>query len=145
MFRNFLFPILLVISAGASADAYVHETTDVVQTGRYSHVRNLPLEDQFNPLKVVVSTTFPSQISSVGQAMNFLLLRSGYEMANTLVLSDEAVSLLRLPLPEVHRQIGPMTLDVALRSIAGDAFDLVVDPVHRKVAFELSSKIVRVR
>lgn len=145
MLRYFLCPTLLLFSVASSADQYVHENTDVVQIGRYSHVRNIPLEDQFNPLKVVISTTFPSQLQSVGQAMNFLLLRSGYEMANTLVLSDEAVELLRLPLPEVHRQIGPMTLDVALRALAGDAFDLVVDPVHRKIAFELSSKIMRVQ
>lgn len=145
MFRKFLCPVLMAVSSATLADRYVHENTEVVQTGRYSHVRNVPLEDQFNPLKVVVSTTFPSQLQSVGQAMNFLLLRSGYEMANTLVLSDETVELLRLPLPEIHRQIGPVTLDVALRTLAGDAFDLIVDPVHRKIAFELSSKIVRVK
>tara|TARA_R110001583_G_scaffold88182_1_gene228973 strand:+ start:19109 stop:19546 length:438 start_codon:yes stop_codon:yes gene_type:complete len=144
MFRKILCPVLMAASSATLADRFVHENTEVVQTGRYSHVRNVPLADQFNPLKVVVSTTFPSQLQSVGQAMNFLLLRSGYEMANTLVLSDETVELLRLPLPEIHRQIGPVTLDVALRTLAGDAFDLIVDPVHRKIAFELSSKIVRV-
>jgi type IV pili sensor histidine kinase/response regulator len=145
MLRYLLCPTLLLFSVASSADQYVHEKSDVIQMGRYSHVRNVPLADQFNPLKVVVSTTFPSQLQSVGQAMNFLLLRSGYEMANTLVLSDEAIELLRLPLPEVHRQIGPITLDQALKTLAGDAFDLIVDPVHRKIAFELSSKIVRVQ
>jgi len=35
-----------------------------------------------------------------------------------------------------------MTLDKALTTLSGEAFELVVDPVHRKVAFELASNLV---
>jgi type IV pili sensor histidine kinase/response regulator len=34
-----------------------------------------------------------------------------------------------------------MTLDRALNTLSGEAFELIVDPVHRKVAFELSEKL----
>jgi len=57
------------------------------------------------------------------------------------VLSEEAKVLLDLPLPAIHRTIGPMTLDRALNTLSGEAFELIVDPVHRKVAFELSEKL----
>ena len=75
--------------------------------------------------------------------MKFLLARSGYVLAEDSVLSKEAKALLRLPLPHIHRKIGPMTLDRALHTLSGDAFELVVDPVHRKIAYELSTKLAR--
>jgi type IV pili sensor histidine kinase/response regulator len=119
-----------------------HDRVEIVSTGRYSYVENIPPVDQLNPLKVVIRTKIPQSINSVGQTIEFLLTRSGYMLADPSVLSAEAKILLDLPLPEIHRQIGPMTLDRALVTLAGTAFELVVDPVHRKVAFELSSKLV---
>lgn len=116
---------------------------EVMQTGRYTYVKNIPPVDQLNPLKVVIKTRIPQSVETVGQTVEFLLARSGYVLADESVLSQEAQTLLRLPLPQVHRSIGPMTLDRALHTLSGDAFELVVDPVHRKVAYELSTKLAR--
>ncbi len=44
-----------------------------------------------------------------------------------------------LPLPAVHRSLGPMTLRDALKTLAGPAFNLVQDPVHRLITFERCS------
>ena len=147
--------ISLAIAIGCLSSVAVAETNRIhvdesierdriehVATGRYSYVENIPPVDQLNPLKVVIRTKIPQSIRSVGQTMEFLLARSGYVLADFSVLSSEARVLLDLPLPEIHRQIGPMTLDKALVTLAGTAFELVVDPVHRKVAFELSSKLL---
>jgi type IV pili sensor histidine kinase/response regulator len=41
-----------------------------------------------------------------------------------------------LPLPEAHRALGPMPLRLALTTLAGPAFVLVEDSVHRLVSFE---------
>lgn len=119
------------------------ERIEVMQTGRYSYVKNIPPVDQLNPLKVVVTTRIPQSVTTVGETVAFLLARSGYQIADTSVLSDEAKSLLKLPLPQVHRQLGPMTLDKALHTLSGDAFQLVVDPVNRKIAYVLTDKLVR--
>lgn len=116
---------------------------EVMQTGRYSNVKNIPPVDQLNPLKVVIQTRIPQSVTTVGETVNFLLVRSGFTLAEGGVLSEEAMTLLQLPLPQVHRQIGPMTLDNALQTLGGGAFELVVDPVHRKVAYELSTKLER--
>ena len=116
---------------------------EVMQTGRYTYVKNIPPVDQLNPLKVVIKTRIPQSVETVGQTVEFLLVRSGYVLADKTVLSEEAKTLLSLPLPQVHRNIGPMTLDKALHTLSGDAFELVVDPVHRKVAYELSTKLAR--
>lgn len=90
----------------------------------------------------MVRTNIPQSVNSVGQTVEFLLARSGYVLADAAVLSEEAKVLLNLPLPAIHRKIGPMTLDKALTTLSGEAFELVVDPVHRKVAFELASNLV---
>ena len=114
---------------------------EVMQTGRYSLVKNIPPVDQLNPLKVVIKTRIPQSIKTVGETVDFLLVRSGYSLADQSVLSKEAKILLKHDLPQVHRVIGPMTLDQALHTLSGSAFELVVDPVLRKVAFELSANL----
>ena len=53
------------------------------------------------------------------------------------------IGLFALPLPEVHRQLGPMSLQQALETLAGPAFQLVEDPVHRLVAFERCAPALR--
>lgn len=125
------------------ADLVETNLIETMQTGRYTYVKNIPPVDQLNPLKVVIKTKIPQTVETVGQTVEFLLARSGFVLADRSVLSNEALTLLSLPLPQVHRSIGPMTLDKALHTLSGDAFELVVDPVHRKVAYELSAKLVR--
>ena len=139
--------LLCCLSVSAHAESVIptvqaeREQVERMQTGRYSFIQNIPPVDQLNPLKVVIRTRVPQSINSVGQTVEFLLARSGYVLADASVLSEEAKVLLDLPLPAIHRTIGPMTLDRALNTLSGEAFELIVDPVHRKVAFELSEKL----
>lgn len=143
-----LISVLSAICFVAYADAsqsydIEQQQIETLQTGRYTHVKNIPLVDQLNPLKVVVKTRIPQSVTTVREAVQFLLARSGYSLAGNDVLSNEALSLLELPLPQVHRNIGPMTLDKVLHTLSGESFELVVDPVHRKIAYELSAKLAR--
>jgi len=114
---------------------------EMIQTGRYTFVKNLPPVDQLNPLKVVIKTRIPQSVKTVGDTVEYLLVRSGYSLADDKVLSKEAKILLQHDLPQVHREIGPMTLDQALHTLSGTAYELIVDPVHRKVTFELSENL----
>ena len=144
---------LMAICSVATADVYAEDgalvteqqkvRVEAFQTGRYSYVKNIPPVDQLNPLKVAIKTRIPQSVNTVGESIDFLLVRSGYQLADESILSYEAKELMKLPLPEIHRKIGPMTLDRALQTLSGEAFALVVDPVHRIVSFELSTKIAR--
>ena len=118
----------LMVSSNAFA-------SDYTQTNRYTKIENVVSHAQANPLKVVVNTDLPQSVVSVRDAMEFLLMRSGYVLASDDVLSEEAISMLRLQLPAIQRRIEHVTLDLSLSMLAGNAFDLVVDPIHRKVAF----------
>ena len=114
---------------------------DMIQVGRYSKIPNTPTAEQLNPLRVIIKTKMPQSVKTVGEAVDFLLVRSGYSLVDRRMMSDETKELMDMALPRVHRSIGPLTLDVALRSLSGHAFELVVDPVRRKVTYELASRI----
>ncbi len=106
-----------------------------VQVGRYSSLPAMPTVAQADLLAAIVTVTFPARIHTVGEAVNYLLQRSGYRMADAV--SPETMQLLELPLPAVHRSLGPITLTQALQTLAGPAFLLIHDPVHRLISFEL--------
>lgn len=110
-----------------------------VQVGRYSLLAATPTEAQANLLATTITVSFPSRIVTVGEAVQYLLQRSGYRLATAPVLAPETTDLLALPLPAVHRHLGPVTLMQGLETLVGPAFRLVQDPVHRLVSFELCS------
>ena len=127
--------VLTGISVTTSSNAYASD----VQVGRYSLLSAEPTEGQIDLLATVVTVHFPVQIQTVGESVGYLLQRSGYRLADTKALAPEAMGLLALPLPSVHRQLGPMPLRRALETLAGATFHLVQDPVHRLIAFERCS------
>ena len=115
-----------------------------VQIGRYSLLAAIPTESQANLLATIITVSFPARIVTVGEAVDYLLQRSGYRLASGVVIAPETEDLLTLPLPAVHRHLGPITLTQALETLVGPAFRLIHDPVHRLVSFELCTATGRV-
>lgn len=107
-----------------------------VQVGRYSLYEATPTAAQRDLLATTISVQFPERIQTVGEAVRYLLQRSGYRLAGAETMGLGTVSLFALPLPAVHRSLGPMALQEALKTLAGPAFRLVRDPVHRLITFE---------
>jgi len=127
--RRFALALAMLITvSGASAEE--------VQIGRYATVRAVPTLAEANLLSAMVRVQFPASVATVGQAVDHLLQPSGYRLASETVADPSRVDLLGLPLPEPHRVLGPMPLQAALETLAGSAFRLVEDPVHRLVSFE---------
>ena len=119
---------LLLGASFAGADEFV--------VARYSTVHAVPTLAQRDPLAALVTTTFPDSVARVGEALDTLLVPSGYRLAPAEAADPERKALLELPLPEVHRELGPMPLRLALKTLVGQAFALVEDPMHRLVSFE---------
>lgn len=122
--------------AGVSAVASANLQTNVVQTGRYSVLTAAPTEAQVELLAATVMIRFPQRMQTLGEAVHYLLQRSGYRLVPAAAIDPETAALLALPLPAVHRSLGPMTLKDALTTLAGPAFRRVQDPVHRLMTFE---------
>ena len=108
-----------------------------VQVGRYQSVRMRPDQTQVDLLSVVIKRKLPEHVSTVGQAVAALLDGSGYRLLSGDLAEPYRVVLFALPLPEVQRQLGPLTLRQALELLTGPAFRLVTDPTYRLVSFEL--------
>jgi len=122
--------------AGLCAVASVNLQANDLQVGRYSLITATPTQAQAALLAATMTVRFPERIQTVGEAVPYLLQRSGYRLATTESIGPDTVALFALPLPAVHRNLGPMTLRDALAILAGPAFHLVQDPVHRLITFE---------
>ena len=109
----------------------------LVQTGRYTAVASVPTIAQQEPLQAIVTVVFPESASTVGDAVRHLLAGTGYALSDVLYWEVEVFGLFERPLPEVQRTLGPLTVLAALKTLAGPPFRVVVDPVHRQIAFEL--------
>ncbi len=92
---------------------------------------------QKDPLSSVVDILFSSGIATVGEALDILLMPTGYRLPNPLARDPYMAKLLNQPLPSSFRHIGPVPVYVALDAFAGDEFVLVTDDVHSLVGFDL--------
>ncbi len=132
------FPVaaLAIGVAGICTIASANLWADDVQVGRYSLFAATPTEAQVELLATTTTVRFPERIRTVGEAVRYLLQRSGYRLPTVESIGPDTVALFGLPLPAVHRSLGPMTLRDTLATLAGPAFYLVQDPVHRLITFE---------
>lgn len=129
------FSALFIISLSFSAFA-----DDEVRVGRYTTTVPVVTSAQSDPLSVVVSVSFGAHIQTVGESLAYLLMRSGYRLADLDASDPYLPILLSRPLPQVHRHLGPVRLDGALVALAGSAWRLVVDPVNRLISYELQAQ-----
>ena len=121
---------------GICSVASVNLQANDLQVGRYSLFATTPTEAQADPLQATIKVQFPDRVRTVGDAVKHLLQQSGSRLAGSKATGMASAYLMALPLPAVHRSVGPMPLKRALETLVGPAFHLVEDPVHRLVAFE---------
>lgn len=129
---------LLVLTLGQAAIASpCVATSQDVRVGRYQSMVAGPEAVQADLLSAVITHEFDEDIRTVGEAVEDLLEGSGYRLLSARFAETYRVHLFALPLPDVRRQLGPITRRDALKLLSGEAFRLIVDPVYRLVSFEL--------
>ena len=135
--------ILVIFLPLLSLQAFGHSTEsnrtsrEEYSVGRYSSVSTEPTQAQMDLLAVIIEIRFPQSINSVGQALENMLVNSGFRLAELSAADPSLSILLNSPLPNVHRSLGPVSLRTALNILSGASWDLIIDPVHRLVSFEL--------
>jgi type IV pili sensor histidine kinase/response regulator len=108
------------------------ELISVVRYGRYTLVELTPELPQRDLMQQVVDIAIPPTFdATVGDALHYVLLRSGHR----LCASTAAAALYALPLPAAHLRLGPLSLREALLALAGPAWDLSIDEPNRQVCF----------
>ncbi|MDH4275707.1 MAG: hypothetical protein OEW08_11750 [Gammaproteobacteria bacterium] len=111
----------------------------VVSVDQYNREVATPARQQWNILDVVVTLNFPESIATVGDAVEYALRQSGYNVAPNALLDRNTTVLFSLPLPGIHRQISNSTLLNFLKMVAGPAYTLVIDQRTRTITYEASS------
>ena len=128
---------LIFTSTLVSARDLYHANESSLQISRYVDLLPGPTDAQRNPLHIVLpNVVFNQKIKSVGQAIQFLLKDTGYKL--TRFHPDKRVhQMFRLSLPKIHRRMGPITLEQALKTLSGEPWNLAVDPINRLISFQL--------
>lgn len=126
----------LLASLGVLAPAFAM-SQPLVQTGRYTAVAPVATPAQQEPLRAIVTAKFPETVTTIGAAVERVLSGTGYALHDVSGTNPDEVDLLSRPLPDVQRSLGPVTLLDALKVLAGPAFRVEIDRVHRLIGFEL--------
>lgn len=106
----------------------------VVRYGRYTLIEMMPDDGQRDLMQQVIDLTIPSaRQATVGDALHYVLRRSGYRLCDERV--DITAVLYALPLPAAHEHLGPIALRDALQLLAGPRWTLHVDDATREVCF----------
>ncbi|QBS12907.1 hypothetical protein E4T54_09220 [Legionella geestiana] len=130
-------PRLLII-ASLGLLTLTGQAANVTQINRYATVANKPLPSQINPLLTEQQIHFPQDVKTVGQAIEWWLQYSGYSLVATEKQPDSLQAVLHQPLPQIHKNLGPLTVKDGLEVLAGQqVFELVEDPLLRVVNFKL--------
>ncbi|KVS36356.1 conjugal transfer protein [Burkholderia vietnamiensis] len=119
-------------SSATSADEFPAWLIPVIRRGRYTLVEMVPDAGQRDLMQQVVDIAIPPTFDiTVGDALRYVLLRSGYQLCD----STDAATLYGLPLPASQLHLGPLSLRDALLTLAGPAWDLSIDEANRQVCF----------
>ncbi len=99
-----------------------------VNIDRYTVIDNVETKEQTDELSVIINIKFPKSIVNVGQALDYLMLRSSYKLSNNAVFNN-------FKLPNVHKKIGPISLKRAIKVLVGtDIYKLQINRVNRTIA-----------
>ncbi|QIL83823.1 hypothetical protein G7047_10705 [Diaphorobacter sp. HDW4A] len=137
------FSILTWAVLVAQTNAYAQQVGDTydkgsqVRIGQYSTQASRPSDSEIEPLDVFVELNFPRQsVATVGDAVNYTLMRTGWVLDKAQLGSD-AVAFLALSLPESQRRIGTYRVRDVLQTLVGSSWNWKEDPVHRQLWFAL--------
>lgn len=120
-------------AAATPASSANSDSRDVIRYGRYTLVEISPEAGQRELLDQIVDVTVPANLSSsVGDALRYVLLRSGYRLCEDRSTHSPLDA---LPLPVAHTHLGPMRLRDALTVLVGPARDIHVDEATREICF----------
>lgn len=105
-------------------------------TDRYTRVNTSALPEQQEPLNALVHITIGKDVLTVGQAIQEVLKGSGYRW---VPLGDDKL-LMGLPLPAIVRDMGPIRVGDAARTLAGNSWIMRTDSLNRVIQFEINQR-----
>ena len=124
------------LAAVIIATANVH-ADDPIRLARYTLQSATAETSQLDLLAALIEIEFPPHIETAGDAIDYVLLRSGYRRIET----PAARRAMDLPLPRAHRKIGPLDLRSAIQTLAGEPWHLHEDAIQRVIWLTLKDEL----
>ena len=110
--------------------------------GRYTQINPIADNEQYFPLAQVVTIHIPKQYTTIKQAINYVLLGTGYQQAEEQMRSSEDLAFIQLPLPTINREFKDVSILEILNALGGYMYVPIIDPVHRLVAYETNETVL---
>ncbi len=104
--------------------------------GRYTIAETQASKVQRFPLIEVRTSNVPPAIMTNREAVDFLLMSTGYSQASDSVRTPQDKALMRKYLALSNREFVNLTILEMLSIVAGIGYVPIVDPINRLVAFE---------
>jgi len=102
-------------------------------------LKDKSLENGKMALLVERNLNIPPQISTIGEAVNFVLNGTGYRLADISIRSDTDALLMNRAVARSQRNFLTVPVIDILDTLSGVGFVPVIDPVNKLVAFDLSN------
>ncbi|EMY6611201.1 MULTISPECIES: hypothetical protein [Vibrio] len=95
--------------------------------------------EQKYPLQTITSIQIPTTIKNVGQAINYVLQNSGYQLEDLSSTNEETLHLYTLEIPLVHRDFKQSSVIQIVDVLVGTGFNVTVDHVKRELSINPTS------
>lgn len=125
-------------NANANANANVYFSEDEKTAVKLDRYTIIELDKYSNDyiLDQIISISLPkNMVLTVQDGFGYVLNQTGYNLCDNV----DVENLYNKQLPIAHYKIGPIRIGVALKKIAGPAWDVFVDDVERTVCFSLKT------
>ena len=132
--------VFIILSVALLSSTYAADSSIA---GRYLTNSVKPKPAQINLLSQIIQVRFPQDIQTVGEAINYILRFSGYSLVAPNRMEQAFITTMTKPLPVIDRELGPISLQDGLITLAGPAFYFSHDPINRVVNFHLKPKYKR--
>ncbi|WP_105903539.1 hypothetical protein [Vibrio gangliei] len=133
-FKKSIIPLLALLSASSFANAqnvYIEDGLSLVKVGADSR--------QEDPISNISSITFPASLITIGQAVNYSLLPTGYDLEDRTKFDPETRTVLMRKIPRTQRKFEYTTIEQVIQALVGNSFAINKDKVSRTISIEYKS------
>lgn len=125
-----------------SSDKYAQKVTGnlVKDLSGYTQVKVDTGMEQKYPMLKVTSLKFPNSTKYIGQALNYALSFSGYELEDLQLTNEQTLKLYSLKLPLTNRAFVRSTTLQIIETIVGSGFEVALNEERRVITINPKAK-----
>lgn len=132
--KKSIIPFLVLLTTSSISNAqniYIEDGLSLVKVGAESR--------QEDPISNISSITFPVTLKTIGQAVNYSLLPTGYDLEDRTKFDPETRIVLMRKIPRTQRSFEYTTIEQVIQSLVGNDFTINKDKVTRTISIKYTA------